>query len=370
MEKIYLDYNASTPVDPQVTEVMTYYLTRHFGNPSTTHWAGREAKEAIELARNQVARMLNCRPDEIIFTSGGSEANNLALKGIYFALKEKGNHIITSKIEHPAIMKPLEFLKQLGAEVTYVEVDENCRVDPHDIEKAITDKTILITVMHANNEVGTIQPIEEISRIARKHEVLFHSDTAQSIGKVPVQTDSLGVDLLTLAGHKFYAPKGAGALYVKKGTPLEPLIHGAGHEHGLRAGTESLPLIGALGKAAELVSETDNLKVQQLRDYFWESLQAQFGDELVLNGQLSGTLPNTLNVNFTGRTGDDVLSSVPEIAASTGSACHSGNVELSPVLKAMKVSEATGKGAVRFSLGRYTTKEDIDNALDLLKSRL
>ncbi|MFC4322367.1 cysteine desulfurase family protein [Litchfieldia salsa] len=369
MNRIYLDYNASTPIDQAVIDAMVPYLKSGYGNPSSSHWAGQEAKEAILNARKQVARLLGCESEEIIFTSGGSESNNQALKGVFFAQKNKGNHIITTKVEHPAIMNPCKFLEGLGAEITYIDVDCNGKVNPTDIERAITDQTILISVMHANNEVGTIQPIEEISTIARNQGITFHTDAAQSIGKIPTKVDQLGVDLLTIAGHKLYAPKGIGALYIRKGTKVDSFIHGAGHEDGRRAGTENILQIVALGKACELAMDTTS-EVSQLRDYFWEELQQHFGDQIVLNGQIEEILPNTLNISFIGKIGQELLASVPEIAASTGAACHSGNVQLSPVLKEMQVSENVGKGTIRFSLGRFTTKEEIDMAIELLKKSL
>src|SRR3989304_55999 len=248
-QQIYLDFNASTPIAPEVAEAMRPFLSQHFGNPSSQHWAGIPAKEAVEHARKRAAELLQCSPGEIVFTSGGSESNNHAIKGVFFTLREKGNHIITTQIEHPAVINPCRFLEKLGAEVTYVPVDRYGSVDPQDIKKAVSAKTILITVMHANNEVGTIQPIEEISKIAREHGIVFHTDAAQSVGKIVTKVDDLRVDLLSIAGHKLYAPKGIGTLYIRKGTPIEPLIHGAGHESDRRAGTENVLLVVGLGKA-------------------------------------------------------------------------------------------------------------------------
>ncbi len=371
LTKVYLDYNASTPIAPEVAEAMIPFLTDYYGNPSTNHWAGKPAKDAYEKARRQVADLLNCGEDEVVITSGGSEANNHALKGIFFALKEKGNHIITTQIEHPAILNPCKFLEKLGAKVTHVGVDRYGQVSPADIEKAITDKTILISVMHANNEVGTIQPIAEIGRIAKKYNILVHTDAAQSVGKIPTRVDELGVDLLSVAGHKLYAPKGIGALYIRRGTSIEPFVHGAGHERGRRAGTENIILAAGLGKACELAAASlPNLKIRELRDYFWGELSKYFRNSIVINGHPEERLPNTLNVSFVGKLGQDILTKIPSLAASTGSACHAGTVELSPVLKAMKVDEEVGKGAIRFSLGRYTTKEEIDIALQWLKERV
>ncbi|RRH96662.1 cysteine desulfurase [Mesorhizobium tamadayense] len=371
MAQIYLDYNASTPIDPAVTAAMRPFLDEAFGNPSSGHWASTPAKAALELARGQVAALLRSASDEIVFTSGGSEANNLAIKGTFFALRDKGEHIITTAVEHPAVLGPCRFLERFGATVTYLPVDRTGRVDPEDVRRAITPRTVLISVMHANNEVGTILPIEEISAIAREHGICVHTDAAQSVGKIPTRVDALGVDLLTIAGHKLYAPKGVGALYIRHGVELEPLIHGAGHEQGRRAGTESALLAVGLGAACILAQDLAPMeRVQALRDRFWHALQGRFGDRVVLNGHLEHRLPNTLNVSFVGMVGADVLVALDGVAASTGSACHSGRVELSPVLAAMGVPEKVGMGAVRFSLGRATTEAEIDTVVDRLEASL
>lgn len=365
---IYLDYNASTPLDPRVADVIRGLLDRPFGNPSSGHWASASAKTILEKARSQVASLLGAEPDEIIFTSGGSEANNLALKGTFFGLRNKGDHIITQRTEHPAILNPLKFLEQLGASVTYLPVDNTGLLDPKAVLQAITPRTILISVMHANNETGTIQPIEAIGAIAREHAIRFHTDAAQSVGKVATRVDDLGVDLLSIAGHKLYAPKGVGALYVRKGTLLEPLVHGAGHERGLRAGTESVMLTAALGEACAVAKDLEPItRILELRNYFWEQLKGLFGEGVVLNGHATQRLPNTLNVSFVGRVGAEVLARLDGVAASTGSACHSGRVELSPVLAAMGITEHVGMGAVRFSLGRGTTREDIQAVITQLR---
>lgn len=369
MKPIYLDYNASTPIAPEVADAMRPFLNEHYGNPSSPHWAGALAKQAVEKARSQVAALLGCSPPEIVFTSGGTEANNHAIKGAFFALRRKGNHIVTTQVEHPAVLQPCRFLETLGAEVTRLPVDGNGMVNPDDVQKAITPRTILVSVMHANNEVGTIQPIAGISRITREYGVLFHTDAAQSIGKIPAKVSELGVDLLSVAGHKLYAPKGVGALYVRQSVQLEPLMHGAGHEAGRRAGTENVLLDVALGAACELAAadlESRRARLAELRDYFFAGLKNLFGDSLHLNGHPTRRLPNTLNVSFAGRIGSEVLTALDGVAASTGSACHSGRHELSPVLKAMGVPEAIGLGAVRFSLGRWTTTEELDHVLGLL----
>ncbi len=364
---IYLDYNASTPVAPEVTAAMQQVLREPFGNPSSDHWAGKPAREAVVKARAQVAGLLECDPSEIAFTSGGSEANNHALKGTYFARGIPDAHIVTTQVEHPAVINPCRFLERLGAKVTYLPVDGFGRLAADDVRRAVTPRTILISVMHANNEVGTIQPIAEISRIARERGILFHTDAAQSVGKLAAKVRELGVDLLSVAGHKLYAPKGVGALYIREGVRLEPLIHGAGHESGRRAGTESVLLDVGLGAACELARSWGMRPTQELRDLFWDLLQAEFGDRIVLNGHPSERLPNTLNVSFVGRVGSDILHRLDGVAASTGSACHSGSVELSPVLKAMAVAPETGMGAIRFSLGRTTTSAEIQEVVDKLK---
>ena len=368
-QKIYLDFNASTPIAPEVAEAMKPFLSQHFGNPSSQHWAGIPAKEAVEHARQQVADLLQCSPGEIVFTSGGSESNNHAIKGVFFALREKGNHLITTQIEHPAVINPCRFLEKLGAEVTYVPVDQYGSVDPRNIQEAITSGTILITVMHANNEVGTIQPIEEISKIAKERGIVFHTDAAQSVGKIVTKVDHLGIDLLSIAGHKLYAPKGIGALYIRQGTPVEPLIHGAGHESGRRAGTENVLLNVGLGKACEIAKRyVGDDRICNMRNRFWKLLQDSFGEKVALNGHPFHRLPNTLNVSFVGKAGGEILSRLDGVAASTGAACHSGSVELSPVLKAMGISPEVGMGAIRFSLGRTTTVQELERVVDLLEN--
>jgi cysteine desulfurase len=365
--RIYLDFNASTPVAPEVADAMRAVLSEPYGNPSTEHWAGQPAKRAVEKARTQVAGLLACKPEEIVFTSGGSEANNHALKGVFFAKGRTKAHFITTQVEHPAIIHPCGFLERLGATVTYLPVDGFGRVDPDEVRRAITPQTILISVMHANNEVGTIQPITEIARIAREHDILVHTDAAQSVGKLATRVNELGVDLLSMAGHKFYGPKGIGALYVREHVRLEPLIHGAGHESGRRAGTENILLDVGLGSACEIAQPWLGMEsVRQLRDHFWDRLQDAFGDQIVLHGHPTERLPNTLNVSFIGRAGSEILGRMENVAASTGSACHSGSVELSPVLKAMKVPPHIGMGAIRFSLGRTTTREETDSVVALL----
>jgi cysteine desulfurase len=364
MQAIYLDYNASTPLAPEVAQIVRRLADQAHGNPSSTHFAGRPAREIVDHARRQVAELLGCTPGEIVFTSGGSEANNLALKGLFHAAAGTPVHIITTQIEHPAILAPCRFLERLGARVTYLPCDSAGLIDPDDLKRAIAPDTRLISIMHANNETGTVQPIAACAEIAREHAVPMHTDAAQSVGKLPTRVGEIGVDLLSLAGHKFYAPKGVGALYVRAGLKLEPLIHGAGHEDGRRAGTESAMLLAALAAAAELASDLSQVGgIRTLRDEFWRQLRSALGNRVVLNGHPEQRLPNTLNISFVGRDGAAILDALDGVAASTGSACHAGRVELSPVLAAMQVPPEIGMGAVRFSLGRPTTREEIDRVV-------
>lgn len=372
MQTIYLDYNATTPVAEEVFEAMVPYLRDNFGNPSSNHVFGRVNKEAIVNARSQIATLLGCSPEEIVFTSGGSESNNNAIKGVAWANRHRGNHIITSVIEHPAVINPCRYLEEQGYQVTYLPIDMYGQVNPDDVAAAIRKETILITIMHANNEVGTIQPIFAIGEIARQKGIIFHTDAAQSVGKVPTKVDELKVDLLTVAGHKFYGPKGIGALYIRKGTNIESYIHGAGHERGRRAGTENVAYMVALGKASELAynSLAENMeRLIKLRDEFYRLIVENL-DDVILNGHLTERLPNTLNLSFKDVFGATVLAEIPEIAASTGSACHDGSGELSGVLKAMGVDPSYGFGSIRFSLGKDTTEEDIKYAAELVINKI
>jgi cysteine desulfurase len=386
MTPIYLDYNATTPVDPAVLDAMSPYLGEHFGNPSSTHSLGKTAHNAVEFARQQVAALVGAQPDEIVFTGGGSEASNLALKGAVFShilgksvagsvLKSlfgrlgRGAHIVTSSIEHPATTQPSDFLRRLGCRVTVVPVDRHGMVDPDDVCKSLQAGATIVSIMHSNNEVGTLQPIKEIGQFTRARGVLLHTDAAQSLGKVAVDVNDLGVDLLTVAGHKLYAPKGVGALVVRRGVRLEPLVHGAGHEGGRRAGTENVPYVVGLGKACEIAMQSlpaATERLRALRDRLWEKLRAGLGERVVLNGHWEKRLPNTLNVNFVGHVGAELLEKVPEIAASTGSACHEGKVSQSPVLCAMGIPPEMGRGALRLTVGRFTSEVQIDRAAGLL----
>jgi len=366
--KVYLDNNASTPLDPDVIKEMEPYIKEYYGNPSSGHWLGKKGREAIENSRNQVAKLIGAKPKEIIFTSGGSESNNHALKGITFSHREKGNHIITSIIEHPAVINPCKYLVERGFEVTYIGVDEYGRVNPKDIEKEITNKTILVSIMHANNETGTIQPIKEISKICKEKGIYLHTDAAQSIGKVPVDVSELGVDLLSIAGHKFHAPKGVGALYIREGVEVEPLIHGANHEFGQRAGTENVAGIVALGKASQIAHENMNKynkEILRLRDLLHEKLESIAN--VKLNGHSTERLPNTLNISFVGIDSVNLLSKLKDIALSTGSACHDNVKEPSSVLTEMNVPKELALGAVRFSLGKFNTENEINYVLKELE---
>ena len=371
MPRIYLDYNASTPLAPEVVESMRPFLSGHFGNPSSAHWAGRPAREAVEAARGEVAALLGAQPGEIIFTGGGSEANNQAIKGIFFRASGRNPEIVTTSIEHPAVRGPCGFLERLGAHVKIVPVDRTGKVDPDDIRRALSADTVLISVMHANNEVGTIEPVAAIGRLAREREIPFHTDAAQSAGKIPTLVRELCVDMLSVAGHKLYAPKGVGALYLREGLDLEPLVHGAGHERGRRAGTESVLLDVALGAACRMARlDPCARRLRVLRDRFWDGLQETFGERVVLNGHAEDRLPNTLNVSFPGHIGQDILDRLEGVAASTGSACHSGSPTMSPVLSAMHIEPRIGLGAVRFSVGRMTTAEQIDETVEALAAVL
>jgi cysteine desulfurase len=398
MTPIYLDYNATTPVDPAAVGAMRPYLEREFGNPSSTHAYGRAARRAVDEARSRVAGLLAARPDEVVLTGGGTEASNLAIKGVVLPLLfgraapgcadvlangtapfwrrllpsrpfRARPHVITTAVEHPATLQPCAFLRRLGCDVTVLPVDRTGRADPDALRRALRRRTALVTVMHSNNEVGTLQPVREMARLAHERGALVHTDAAQSLGKLPVNARELDVDLLTVAGHKLYAPKGVGALYVRGGVDLEPVLHGAGHEGGRRAGTENVPYLVALGEACRLAEKslpaaTANLR--RLRDRLWQRLREGLGERVTLNGHPEERLPNTLNVNFAGQVGAELLAAVPEVAASTGSACHEGHVTLSPVLRAMGVPPELGCGAVRLSVGRWTTEEEVDRAARLL----
>ena len=364
MSDIYLDYNATTPIDPQVAEAMLPYIHGLFGNPSSGHSFGQGAREGVDWARRQVADLLGCGEDDLIFTSGGTEANNHAIKGAAWANRHRGNHIITSAIEHPAVTEVCEYLAGHGFHITYLPVDQYGMVHPQQVEEVITPETLLVTVMHANNEVGTIQPIGEIAEIAHRHGALMHSDCAQSIGKIPARVDDLGVDLLSVAGHKLYAPKGIGALYIRPGVQLEKLMHGANHEQNRRAGTENVIQMVGLGKACQLIQEnlTDYARhMGTMRDRLEERIMESGADARV-NGHHEKRLPNTTSIAFRGLEADRILEKLPTVAASAGAACHSDQVEVSHVLRAMNVPIEYAMGTLRLTVGRFTTEDEIDRA--------
>jgi len=369
VQPIYLDYNATTPHDPEVIEAMRPFLETEFGNPASGHWYGIASKQAVERARRQVAGLLNCNPEEVVFTSGGTESNNHAIMGIARAQRAKGNHIVTCEIEHPAVIEVCRHLEIFGFETTYLPVDQYGSIDVSVMEKAIRPATILITIMHANNEVGTVQPIAEISGLARRHGITLHTDAAQSVGKIPADVNELGVDLLSIAGHKVYAPKGVGALYIRQ--PLKPdkFCYGAGQEKGWRAGTENVLGIVGLGKACEIAVRDFEKKMElmhQMRDRLHEGLTAKI-DAVRLNGHPDKRLPNTLSLSFKGLEANRILEEIGlEVAASAGAACHSDTVEISHVIEAMGVPLEWGKGTLRFSVGRMTTTEEIDRAVQVV----
>jgi len=366
MDPIYLDYNATTPIAPEVAKAMRPYLEAYFGNPSSVHAYGVKTKMAVEKARRQVAELINCDPSEVIFTSGGTESNNYAIKGIAFANRQKGNHIITSAVEHPAVFEVCRYLEQNGFEVTTISVDEFGIIKIEELKAAIRPETILITVMHANNEVGSIQPVEEIGKIAREKGIFFHSDAAQSLGKIPVDVQKMGADLLTIAGHKLYAPKGIGALFIRNGVHLEKLIHGADHEQNLRAGTENVLEIVGLGKACALAKEhlTENMEhYRQTRDYLHKLIKEALPG-IKLNGHPEKRLPNTLSISFPRVEANTLLDRLEGVAASAGAACHSESIDVSAVLEAMLVPLDFAMGTIRFSTGRSLTMDEVKKAAD------
>ncbi|MCU0652073.1 MAG: cysteine desulfurase NifS [Candidatus Omnitrophica bacterium] len=370
MKRVYLDYAATTPCDPEVIKVMEPYFFEKFGNPSSIHSFGQVAKKAIEDARRATADFLGAKAEEIIFTSGGTESDNSALFGAAHALEKKGNHIITTVIEHHAVSEPAKFLKKLGFKVTFVKVNKSGLVDPGDIQKAITDKTILVSVMHANNEIGTIQPISEIGKITREAGVYFHSDAVQTVGHIPVKVDELNVDLLSLSAHKFYGPKGVGALYIRKGTRIENFLRGGDQERGRRASTHNTSGIAGLGKAIELCKAKmqEEAKFQaRLRDKLIKEIPLRIPD-VYLNGDPHKRLPNNVNYSIQYIEGESMLLNLDMlgIAASTGSACTSTSLEPSHVLLAIGLSHEIAHGSLRFSLGRWSKEEDIDYLLEHL----
>ncbi len=371
MKPIYLDYNATTPIDREVADAMAPYLLEHFGNPSSAHSFGSIAKKAVENARSQVADLLACEAHNLVFTSGGTESNNAAIKGVAWAYQNEKRQIITSSIEHPAVMEVCWWLEQHGFRLVVLPVDRHGLVDPAELKRVITADTALVSVMHANNEVGTIQPIAELCTIAHQHRALFHTDAAQSIGKVSVEVDKLGVDLLTVAGHKVYAPKGIGALFIRDGVRLEKLLHGANHESGRRPGTENVLEIVGLGHACKIAQrdlDGNIVHFRFMRDRLHEGLRRELGDGLVqLNGHPERRLPNTLSLSFRNIEATTLLSEIGEqVAASAGAACHADGVTISAVLTAMQVPKEWAMGTIRFSVGRHTTHQEIDRAIPVI----
>jgi len=372
-QPIYLDYNATTPLDPRVADAMEPFLRGHFGNPSSSHVFGREAGEAVRTARGHVAALLGAEPDEIVFTSGGTESDNMAIFGVAAARHRRGRHLITSAVEHPAVLEPCRVLEQQGCELQVLPVDASGRVDPDDLAAALRPDTVLVSVMHVNNEVGRVQPIAELSTLCRARDVWLHSDAAQSVSKIPVNVDDLGVDLLTVASHKLYGPKGIGALYIRRGCEIPRFIHGANHEQGRRAGTENVLEIVGLGEAARLAREElpeGMAHSRTLRDMLLAALQERMGP-LAVNGDLESGLPNTLSVSFPGVDAAGLLRDLGDrVAASPGAACHADGVEMSSVLAAMQVPVDLAMGTVRFSVGRFTTEAEVVTAAAVVADAL
>jgi len=370
MKRIYLDNAATTPTDPRVVQAMLPYFTEVYGNPSSLHAFGQGAKHAIEETRRIVAAFIGAKPEEIVFTSGGTESNNCSIKGVALARREKGNHIITSKIEHHAVLEPCHFLEKQGFKVTFIPVDEYGLVDPADVKKAITDKTILISIMHANNEIGTIESIAEIGKLARSKDVYFHTDAVQTLGHLPIDVDDLNVDILSASGHKLCGPKGVGLLYVRNGVRMLPFMHGGDHEQGRRASTHNVPGIVGFGKAVELAKEEMGKEIEKLV-FLREKLITGILSKIEftrLNGHPTQRLPNNVNVSISYVEGESMLLNLDMegIACSTGSACTSSSLEPSHVLSAIGLSHELAHGSLRFSLGRQTLEDDIDHVLEVL----
>lgn len=370
MRRIYLDHNATTPLHPEVLEAMLFYYKNVFGNASTIYSFGQEARKAIDDAREALACLIGAEPKEIVFTSGGTEADNFALKGVASALKGKGGHIVISSIEHHAVLFACKYLEKMGKKITYLPVDKYGWLDPERVKEAITNQTILISIIHANNEIGTIEPIAEIGKIARTCGVYFHTDAVQTVGKIPINVNELGIDLLSLSAHKFYGPKGVGALYIRKGTKIHPLMHGGEQERKRRAGTENVPSIAGLGEAAKIASKEmkqEYSHAKKLRDKLENKIKDNI-DYIRLNGHRTERLPNTSNISFEFIEGESLILNLDlkGIAASTGSACASGSLEPSHVLLAIGVPPAIAQGSIRFSLGRDNQKEDIDYTVENL----
>jgi len=370
MNQIYLDYNATTPLDPLVLEEMLPYFSKDYGNPSSIHSFGNKAKSALDLSRDRLAALVNARPKEVTFTTGGSESNNYAIKGIAYALREKGNHLITTSVEHASCLETFSFLESQGYEVTYLDVDRNGLVDPEQLSGSIRESTILISCIYANNETGVINPIKTISGIANDKDIIFHTDAVQTLGKIEIDLKELNVDMASFSSHKIYGPKGVGALYIKMGVNPVSLLHGGGQERGKRSGTENVPGIAGFGKAAELIYKTFNderKRIANLKELLKEGIFNSV-EGVNINGNTPENLPNTLNLSFEGVEGESLVMNLDMegIAVSTGSACSEGNVEPSHVLLAMGQSNTEAISSLRLSIGRFTTNEDIERFLEIL----
>lgn len=371
-DDIYLDHNATTPIDPVAAEAMMPFILKEYGNPSSPYDLGLRAKNALEEARQSVTQLLGCRDHEVVFTSGGTESNNAVLKGVVDLKRPEDSHLIVSSIEHPAVLNPALFLMELGAEIDFLPVDRFGRVDPDDVRKAIGPRTKLISIMLANNETGTLQPVTDIAKIAKEHEVALHTDAAQALGKIPVDVNDLGVDFLSVAGHKLYGPKGVGALFIREGRTLNPLIHGAGQEGGRRPGTENVMLSVGLGAACRIAAERIEEHMEhmaEMRDRL-EALLFDGLDGLSLNGHPEHRLPNTLNVSIPGIEGGRILEGLPTLFASTGAACHDRKVKLSHVLAAMGVPPEVGMGTLRLTTGRSNNRSQIETAAEMIITRV
>lgn len=372
----YFDYNATTPIDGEVYKEMIPYLTESYGNPSSSYFIGRQIKDRIERIRYEISKYFNIKPEGIYFTSSGSEADNMILKGIAIANKDKGNHIITSKIEHPAILNTCKFLEEQGFDVTYLDVNSDGIVDAEELENVIRNDTILISVMYVNNEIGTIQPIKEIAEIAHKNNIIFHTDAVQAIGEIRIDAEEIGIDCMSISGHKIYAPKGVGMAYIKPGIKFEPLIHGGMQEFHSRGGTENVANIVALGKAISILDkelESNNEKLKDLQDYALKRIESILKeDDYILNGDFESRLPNNISISFKGIDGESLLLALDleGIYLSSGSACHSDSTEPSHVLQAIGVPSEYANGTLRISFGKYTTKKDIDYLVQKIKEKL
>jgi len=367
-ERIYLDHGATTPLDPRVQEAMMPFFTEKFGNASSLHSFGREAKEAMEIGREQVQKLIGAKiPEEVIFTAGGTESDNIALHGVALKNKDKGNHIITSSVEHAAIEETCKFLESHGFEVTYLKVDNTGLVDQEELRESFTDRTILVSIIYGNSEIGTVQDLEDLIKITKEHDTLFHTDAVQAVGKIPIDVQALGLDMLSMSSHKIHGPKGVGAIYIRRGTQISPIVFGGGHEFGMRSSTENVPGIVGIGKAADIarVEEPEERpRIMALRDKLKDGIMGSI-DDAILNGHLVKRLPNHASIRFPGLVGETLLLrlSMMGIAVSTGSACHSGKGDISNTMNAIGLTPEDASSCVRMTLGRFNTDEEIDRAV-------